>query len=276
MGRPQMRHRITSTSLVDVPVRKVEVLTHRFIVLKNWVLKDAVANYWRIYRPLNNRGRVLYAGREIELRSGRLYLIPPQTAFDSHTTGAFTKWYAHFTLSETSLTPTQGVFEFVPTFKMRSLLALCCPEHISRAALSLEFDRSWRMIELIGHVLAEAPASLWQSPCPDARLEKAIIWMGKSIAQKITLDEICLRMSLSPRQAAKLFIRHTGFSPIRYLIELRLNHCCRLLRHTALPLEQVAEHSGFANRYYLTRMMRKYRHTSPALFRTQAALKSSR
>lgn len=269
-----MRHQITSTSLVDVPVRKIEVLTHRRIVLRKWNLKDAADNFWRIYRPLCNRGRIIYAGSEMELRSGRLYLIPPHTAFDSRATGVFTKWYAHFTLSDTPLAPTRGVYELMPTRRIRSLLARSCPEHARRAS-SRKFDRSWRMIELIAHVLAEAPASLWQSPRADARLEKAIAWMSESITHKITLDEICTHMSLSPRQAAKLFVGHTGFSPIRYLTELRLNHCCRLLRHTVLPLEQIAEQSGFANRYYLSRMMRKYRGTSPALFRNQAVPTSS-
>ncbi|HPA18718.1 MAG TPA: helix-turn-helix domain-containing protein [Verrucomicrobiae bacterium] len=59
-------------------------------------------------------------------------------------------------------------------------------------------------------------------------------------------------------------------APIRYLIELRLNHCFRLLRHSSLTIEEIAEQCGFANRFYLTRVMREYRQTTPAAFRRQA------
>ena len=44
----------------------------------------------------------------------------------------------------------------------------------------------------------------------------------------------------------------------------------KLLRHTDHSIEQIAEESGFPNRYYFTRMLSKYRKTTPAAFRADA------
>ena len=58
-----------------------------------------------------------------------------------------------------------------------------------------------------------------------------------------------------------------AFPPMRYLIELRLNHAMKLLRHTDDSIEKIAEECGFPNRYYFTRMLSRYRRTTPAAFR---------
>ncbi len=264
-GPPEMRHRIVGERSDDLPVRSIEVLMHRRVTLSQWVLQRASAPYWRLYWPLTGGASIIHEGRRTALLPGRMYLIPPHTAFDSHAAKTFSKWYIHFTLRGSGRPPAPGVHAVSVTPRLKTLLAQTCNKSAgSDSALS------FRVIELIAAVLSTSPARLWTAPPADRRMEDALKHMERDFASKLTLHFLGRQCGLSPRALTKLCVAHTGFAPIRYLTELRLNHCCRLLRHTTLHIEQIAEQCGFANRFYLTRMMRKYRHTTPAAFRNQA------
>lgn len=267
-GPPEVRHRICGERSEDLPVGGIEVLMHRKVTLTQWALRKASDFYWRLYWPQNRGARVIYEGRSTPLIPGRLYLIPPLTPFDTESAAPFTKWYFHFTLHGADLTPAGGVHEFSPTSQMKALLSKTCPKSVVVNALQ-ESMRPWLVIELITLVIRHAPDRLWCATHPDARLGKAIKLMNQAFSQKLTLQQLSKHAGLSARGLGQLFLEQTGFAPIRYLTELRLNHCCRLLRHSTLPIEAVAEQCGFANRFYLSRMLRKYRHTTPAAFRRQ-------
>lgn len=270
-GPPEVRHRIFGERDADLPVGGIEVLMHRHVVLREWALRQAKDSYWRLYWPLSGGGEVIHNGHRTALLPGKLYLIPPHTSFDSETRRPFSKWYVHFTLRGGSpvLAPSPGVYCLTPSPRMRGLLSETCPK-TNRGKLTPRAPHAWRVIELVALVLSQAPACLWPVSTAHARLTAVLEHMERAIAQKLTLAGLGKLAGLSPRTLTKLFCEHTGFSPIRYLTELRLNHCCRLLRHSPLSIEEIAEQGGFANRFYLTRMMRKYRHTTPAAFRRQA------
>ncbi|MCB1093918.1 MAG: helix-turn-helix transcriptional regulator, partial [Verrucomicrobiae bacterium] len=87
---------------------------------------------------------------------------------------------------------------------------------------------------------------------------------------KITLNDLSRFAGVSVRTLSTMFVSGTGFPPMRYLIELRLNHAMKLLRHTGHSIDQIADECGFPNRYYFTRMLAKYRKTTPAAFRARS------
>ena len=84
-----------------------------------------------------------------------------------------------------------------------------------------------------------------------------------------SLAELSQAAGLTDRTLTRLVKRMTGFTPMHYLIELRLNTAMHLLRQTNLPIDQVARQCGFANRYYFTRMFTKRRHLTPVAYRRQ-------
>ncbi len=64
-----------------------------------------------------------------------------------------------------------------------------------------------------------------------------------------------------------LFKKETGESPIQALNRYRLNNAEKLLKYTNLPIQKVAEKSGFADGLYFSRVFRKHFGTSPTAFR---------
>jgi iron complex transport system substrate-binding protein len=87
---------------------------------------------------------------------------------------------------------------------------------------------------------------------------------------RTTLHELAKATNLTERSLSELVLRTTGFTPMRYLLELRLNTAMKLLRHTDRSIEQIARECGFRDRYYFTRVFTKHRQTTPAAFRREA------
>ena len=268
-GPPEIRHRITGQMTADLPVGSIEVLIHRHVTLSEWTLVKACPTHWVLYWPLSTGGSILQKGVHIPLRPGRLYLIPPHTFLDTNTRKTFSKWFVHFDLGGLAHPCTPGVYEQVPTRRMRSLLTITCPAQ-GKAQTDASRGQPWLLVELIALVLAQAGPEIRKPSLQDARLDQIIERMKKNLATKMTIQGLGRQVGLSPRSLTHLFIKGTGFPPNRYLIELRLNHCCHLLRHTPQPVEAIAEQCGFANRFYMSRLLKKYRFATPAAYRSSA------
>jgi len=81
------------------------------------------------------------------------------------------------------------------------------------------------------------------------------------------LEELATAAGVSVTHYSAIFRRHTGFSPIDFLIRQRVQHACRLLDTTELSIAQVAERSGYDDPYYFTRCFRRVMGCSPRAYR---------
>lgn len=266
---PAIRHRIRGTHHADGPVAGIEVLMHRFVVLDKWDLRAAANAFWRLYWPASHGGCLMFQGKNHPLDPGCLYLISPHTAFHSECTRPFSKWYLHFNVGGMVDVCPPGIVRIRPTARMRALLSRTCPgpKHSTKAVEPA--IQPLESLEPTLLALQQALPSFRFSPAADARLPRCITYLREHLMEKVTLAHLTRFSGLSARTLAHLFVTKVGSPPMRYLIELRLNHAMKLLRHTDHTIEQIAEECGFPNRYYFTRMLSKYRKTTPAAFRVQ-------
>lgn len=264
---PAIRHRLRGTHYADAPVTGIEMLMHRFVELHEWDLRAAANAFWRLYWPVNRGGRVTFQGTEHALEPGFLYLISPHTAFDSGCSRRFAKWYFHFNVGELLESSRPGIVRLAPTERMHALLAQSCPDLSRSKKTALFSGHPLESLELVLLALQHALPQFLHSASADSRLPRCAAYLHEHLTEKVTLAELARFAGLSVRSLSHLFVAEAGFPPMRYLIELRLNHAMKLLRHTDHTIEQIAEESGFPNRYYFTRMLAKYRKTTPAQFR---------
>ena len=258
---------IIGERLVDVPTVGFDVLIHQCVSLEKWEISGPGAPFWRLYHPITAGACLVKNSAAEPLEEGELYLIPPHSRLQFEARQPFCKWYFHFTVSGLDKSPSPpGMYGIPISDRIAELLADVCPTPVP-GAISPHPTFRWRVTEFLSLVLSNAPAPLWNVAMSDARLERAIALMESSFTEKLTVPTIAKTAGMSERAVSEMFVRHTGLSPIRYLIELRLNQAYRLLKQTDLPIEAVAEQSGFANRFYLTRIMKKYRNNTPAAFR---------
>jgi AraC family transcriptional regulator len=91
--------------------------------------------------------------------------------------------------------------------------------------------------------------------------------MEQRLAEPLPIADLAAAASLSASQFTRQFRASTGQSPHQFLLKLRLEHACRLLRTGSAPIRKVAVECGFSHQEHLTRVMRARMGTTPAAFR---------
>ncbi len=260
-------HRVLGQRTVALPGVTVDILTTRKIELQQWELRRLNDPYWRLYWPANDGGVVEIDGETTALKTGRVYLIPPHTTFSTTTTRPFTKWYAHFNLGPAADRAAPGIYALPATAHMRSLLNGLIK--LARRQEDVRFP--WNAIQLVVEAVQGLPDGIWDKQRLDARVQRAMEFMHQHLGLKLTAEQVSRHAGLSVRNLNHLFQQELRQPPMRVLLDYRLDEACRLLRHTEDSIEDIAETCGLVNRHYFSRMLRQYRNTSPAAYRSEQA-----
>lgn len=108
-----------------------------------------------------------------------------------------------------------------------------------------------------------------RTPYGAAIVARAIELMQARYAENLGLDELAASVGLSQFQLIGLFKRTFGLTPHAYLIHIRLNAACRLLKR-GVPLAECALAAGFCDQSALTRHFRRCYAVTPAQFAAAA------
>jgi transcriptional regulator GlxA family with amidase domain len=84
-----------------------------------------------------------------------------------------------------------------------------------------------------------------------------------------TLDELASLANSSSRHVARLFHIHAGITPVEYINKLRIALARQLLNDPQLPIDHVAERSGFGSSRHLRRVWKEYIALPPDHWRKQ-------
>jgi transcriptional regulator GlxA family with amidase domain len=85
---------------------------------------------------------------------------------------------------------------------------------------------------------------------PD-KVRQTIGLMQRHIENPLPLPDIGRRVALSPRQLERLFLRHTGMSPLRFYMQLRVDRARELLLYSDRAVIEVAISTGFTSTSHL-------------------------
>lgn len=108
-------------------------------------------------------------------------------------------------------------------------------------------------------------------PVPDAaadgRIAAGMVWALQHLDAPITLDEMATQCAMSRRSFLRHFAKATGTTPIKWLIEQRVQASLPLLEASSLSIEQISSRVGFESpvtfRYHFVRQMQ----TTPSEYR---------
>ncbi|PJN55258.1 hypothetical protein PAEVO_19790 [Paenibacillus sp. GM2FR] len=98
-------------------------------------------------------------------------------------------------------------------------------------------------------------------------LAEAISFMEDNYLQPISREEIAAKSNISVRHLNRIFQSYYQTTPFAYLLQLRLEHACRLLKTTNLPISEISFQSGFNDSNYFTRQFTKVFTLSPKAYR---------
>ena len=77
------------------------------------------------------------------------------------------------------------------------------------------------------------------------KLREAILLMERNVEEPLEQPELARYLKLSMRQVQRLFRKYIGVTPVRYYLNLRLDHARGLVTQTELSMSEIAALSGF-------------------------------
>ena len=94
-----------------------------------------------------------------------------------------------------------------------------------------------------------------------------VTWLQEHLDQPVTVEELAARSAMSPRTFARRFVASTGTTPYQWLLRQRIQLAQRLLEMSDLPIDAIANKSGFSTAANLRKHFSRAVHTSPLAYR---------
>ena len=95
-------------------------------------------------------------------------------------------------------------------------------------------------------------------------IEHATHYFRENYNQNIMIEEYAREHNVTPHWFTVNFKKITKFTPMQYVISLRIESAMNLLENTDYSISQVAEAVGYDNALYFSRIFRKYTGMSPS------------
>jgi transcriptional regulator GlxA family with amidase domain len=106
----------------------------------------------------------------------------------------------------------------------------------------------------------------------DDLFHETLTWMESHLAEPLTVEVLARHAAMSPRTFARRFRAATGSTPHRWLRHQRVALAQRLLETTDLPVDVVAQRSGFGTAANLRQHFQRAVRTSPVAYRRTFAV----
>ena len=95
-----------------------------------------------------------------------------------------------------------------------------------------------------------------------AVIDESVRYISEHLDKDISIQDLAAQAMLSPYYFSRLFKQETGMSPHRYIVMVRLEYSCFLLRSTALTIKEISFQCGFnSESNYCTRFRSVYQCT---------------
>jgi len=100
-------------------------------------------------------------------------------------------------------------------------------------------------------------------------IESAIQFIQMNYGYALTLKEVANQVYLSPSYFSRLFKEEVGMTFVEYLSFVRVQKAKTLLRVSSLPIEIIANNTGFSNASYFATAFKKLVGKTPREYREQ-------
>ena len=99
-------------------------------------------------------------------------------------------------------------------------------------------------------------------------VDSAILFMQEKINENISLGELSSRYNYSVSRFSNLFRQKTGYAPIDYFVQMKMQKACQQLNFTGRAVKDIAFSMGFDDPYYFSKRFRAIIGMSPKKYRT--------
>jgi AraC-like DNA-binding protein len=230
----------------------------------HWNQLGAKGPYWRIYWNDTPGAFVSCGGIEVELTPEKIVALSPDAVYSTRAERIVKHFYVHCFVSQ-------------PFSEIKGrMFVLTNPELLRQASILAgkvngRADEPRTQMELLVYLhsvlLAIPRESVPDCPAYSPKVAKAIEILGN--IQKISNGELAKLVGMSRNGFLALFKKETKTSPQEYSRQFRLNEACVMLQHSDKSIDEIAQESGFCDRYYFSRAFRQEIGFPPGQFRAR-------
>lgn len=139
-------------------------------------------------------------------------------------------------------------------------------DSLNRTEIML-IDLMFRTIDVLLRLSGESDTDGSEKPSQVvARLKQLF---QANVHRNVPLQEMSQFVHLTPNYLCRLFKRETGIPPQQFFIQMKMEEAMKQMLYTDLPIYLVADHLGFENAAYFTRLFRAKTGMSPSEYRKQ-------
>jgi len=255
---------------------QIQILVSRRVPLTSvpWEL-DLCSPFWRIY--VNDRdGAILnHADQEIPLDAGAIWIIPAWVRFQTHCDQAVTQDYIHFHFAGMPTHLLQRVFNRPLPLRNTATLRPIIDQWSDGFSTTTGFSHLCWAGAVVHAAMAIALAEwagnreddYWQIIADTQEIQHALDRIEKQPTPPPTNAELGRLCGWSEDHFIRKFRRILGLTPAEYSREHRLALAAEWLTGTNRTLEDIAEATGFTDRFHFSRVFRTRFGMPPAKYR---------
>lgn len=109
----------------------------------------------------------------------------------------------------------------------------------------------------------------WETKHYSGPIQEVMNYVELHYGEKILMEDIAEKIHLSRTYISVLFKKETGEKFSDYLQRIRLENSCVLLKNTKLPMQEIAEKTGFFDSAHFSRAFKESYKCSPVEYRKQ-------
>lgn len=242
---------------------KVEHFVHRSVD-KGWRLKTRTIWNHELVLIIGGHGKVSISGREYKLSAGMLLYFYPDLLHSMAADESYLEFYGvHF-----SLPPDMDKLPFPEITYVTAPRLRIAFDDLNAAYGQHAYLIEWRYRILLQQIIYTLLVDRQQNSPSDAkRVNRTIDVIRRDIAHRYTIEELCRTAGMKKSLFIRVFKETTGYSPIQYVLKLRIEHAKKLLCDSDAKIEKIAAECGFSDPFYFSRLFKKQCGASPLQFR---------
>jgi len=233
--------------------------------------------FWRIYVNEDSGASVIHEGGSLHLRPGLLYILPGWVAFQTETTRPVMQNYIHFDVTGFPPSLLRQAFPgpvVIPTSSLGSDVQetwLAGQKEKSLPGLC-QFIVAGALVHVVMAVLLSGLSGEEEQACfrwidESGEIGPALRGIETCLQPPPTNDQLAALCHLSKSHFIRRFHRAVGMAPAEYGRDRRIAIAARMLHDEKLTIDQVAEQTGFSDRFHFSRAFKARLGISPAKYR---------
>jgi AraC family transcriptional regulator of arabinose operon len=230
-----------------------------------WNFPNVLSPFWRLYYNSAPGHKVVFAHGEYPLTPEHLVLIPDHKLFHCVGRVPVPHWWITFSVSRHL-----DLGQPIPILLRPTHVELDLLRQLAACFTGIGTGDSVSIMHTalaLLHLVVIRPEVRWQPSGVPAGLLRAFQKIETDYAQPLHLNDLARVAGLCTGRFVQLFKSWRGVSPRRFLSQVRVREAANLLANADLTLDDIAEATGFPNRYYMSRVFKRIIGESPAKFR---------